>query len=114
VEALLAFAAALLTLRLAGMLLGRWRSRGEPPIAAWAAGLAAFADRAAAFGVTDPGGRGREPNVTLERLWAGWRATYIDTIAARAPSGDCPQIRSSSGSRPRSFAMIPQGRRLGL
>jgi diadenosine tetraphosphate (Ap4A) HIT family hydrolase len=27
--------------------------------------------------------------VTLERLWAGWRATYIDTIATRASSGDC-------------------------
>jgi ATP adenylyltransferase len=27
--------------------------------------------------------------VTLERLWAGWRATYIDTIATREPSGEC-------------------------
>lgn len=27
--------------------------------------------------------------MTLERLWAGWRAAYIDTIATQAPSGDC-------------------------
>jgi diadenosine tetraphosphate (Ap4A) HIT family hydrolase len=27
--------------------------------------------------------------VTLERLWAGWRATYIDTVATREPSGGC-------------------------
>ena len=48
-EALLAFAAALLTLRLAGMLLRRWHDRGEPQFAAWAAGLAAFAAASAAL-----------------------------------------------------------------
>jgi hypothetical protein len=43
VEALLAFAAALLALRLAGGLLGRWRVRRRPELAAWAASLAAYA-----------------------------------------------------------------------
>ena len=48
-EALLAFAAALLALRLAGLLVRRWRARGEPQIAAWAAGLGAYAVASAAL-----------------------------------------------------------------
>jgi hypothetical protein len=43
VEALLAFAAALLALRLAGGLVSRWRVRRRPELAAWAASLAAYA-----------------------------------------------------------------------
>jgi hypothetical protein len=49
VEALLAFAAALLALRLAGLLVRRWVARGEPQIAAWAAGLGAYAVASAAL-----------------------------------------------------------------
>jgi hypothetical protein len=49
VEALLAFAAALLTLRLAGLLASRWRERREPQLLAWSAGLAAYALGAAAI-----------------------------------------------------------------
>ena len=49
VEALLAFAAALLTLRLAGLLLRRWRERRDPQFAAWAAGLGAYAIASAAL-----------------------------------------------------------------
>jgi hypothetical protein len=49
VEALLAFAAALLALRLAGLLVRRWITRGEPQIAAWAAGLGAYAVASAAL-----------------------------------------------------------------
>jgi hypothetical protein len=49
VEALLAFAAALLALRLAGGLLGRWRVRRRPELAAWAASLAAYAVASAAL-----------------------------------------------------------------
>jgi hypothetical protein len=43
VEALIAFAAALLTLRLSGLLAGRWRQRRAPHLLAWSAGLAAYA-----------------------------------------------------------------------
>jgi hypothetical protein len=43
VEALIAFAAALLALRLAGRLAGRWRERRAPHLAAWSASLLAFA-----------------------------------------------------------------------
>jgi hypothetical protein len=49
VEALLAFAAALLALRLAGGLLGRWRVRRRPELAAWAASLGAYAVASAAL-----------------------------------------------------------------
>jgi hypothetical protein len=49
VEALLAFAAALLALRLAGLLVRRWRERGQPQLVAWAAGLGAYAVASAAL-----------------------------------------------------------------
>jgi hypothetical protein len=49
VEALLAFAAALLALRLAGGLLARWRLRRRPELAAWAASLGAYALASAAL-----------------------------------------------------------------
>jgi len=42
-EAILAFGAALLSLRLAGRLAGRWRERRQPHLLAWSAGLAAYA-----------------------------------------------------------------------
>jgi hypothetical protein len=49
VNALLAFGAALLALRLAGALLARWRARRAPEFAAWSASLAAYAIAAAAL-----------------------------------------------------------------
>ncbi|MGH3072614.1 MAG: hypothetical protein ACRDNB_10155 [Gaiellaceae bacterium] len=48
-EALLAFGAALLSLRLAGLLASRWRRRREAHLLAWSAGLAAYALGAAAI-----------------------------------------------------------------
>jgi hypothetical protein len=49
VEALLAFGAALLALRLGGRLATRWRATGRPELAAWSAGLAAYALAAGAM-----------------------------------------------------------------
>jgi len=49
VEAILAFGAALLTFRLAGLLAGRWRARRQPYLLAWSAGLGAYALGAAAI-----------------------------------------------------------------
>jgi hypothetical protein len=49
VDALLAFAAALVTLRLSGDLVRRYRVRRAPELAAWAAALAAYAAAAAAL-----------------------------------------------------------------
>jgi hypothetical protein len=48
-EALLAFAAALLAFRLAGALAGRWRARRTPELAAWAASLGTYAVASAAL-----------------------------------------------------------------
>ncbi len=42
-EALIAFGAALLTLRLSGLLAARWRERRSAHLLAWSAGLAAYA-----------------------------------------------------------------------
>src|SRR5437870_5241224 len=49
VNALLAFAAALLALRLAGRLAGRWRARRAAELAAWSASLLAYALACAAL-----------------------------------------------------------------
>jgi hypothetical protein len=49
VEPLLAFGAALLALRLAGRLAGRWRERRAPELAAWAAALLAYGLASAAL-----------------------------------------------------------------
>jgi hypothetical protein len=49
VEALVAFAAALVALRLAAELARRWRARRSPELAAWAASLAAYAVAAGAM-----------------------------------------------------------------
>jgi hypothetical protein len=48
-EALVAFGAALLTFRLAGLLAGRYRRSRRPELLAWAAGLGAYAIAAAAI-----------------------------------------------------------------
>jgi len=49
VEALLAFAAALVALRLSGRVAGRWRGRRAPELLAWSAALFAYAVAAAAL-----------------------------------------------------------------
>jgi hypothetical protein len=49
VEALLAFGAALLALRLGGALAARWRARRRPELAAWSAALVAYAIAAGAM-----------------------------------------------------------------
>ncbi len=56
VEAILAFGAALVALRLAGLLSSRWRQRREPRLALWSAGLAAYALGAAAIAWGAAGG----------------------------------------------------------
>ena len=48
-EALLAFAAALLSLRLSGRVFARWRARGAPELLAWSGSLLAYAVASAAL-----------------------------------------------------------------
>src|SRR5258706_9851017 len=70
-DALVAFAAALLALRLAGNLARRWRRTRRPELACWAWSLAAYAVAAAA-----------SPRVDV----AGWGArAFRRHYAARAP-----------------------------
>jgi hypothetical protein len=56
VDALIAFAAALLALRLGGLLAARYRASRRPELLAWAAGLAAYAVAAAAIAWGDAAG----------------------------------------------------------
>jgi hypothetical protein len=60
VDALLAFAAALIAVRLAGGLAARWRERRAPELAAWAASLAAYAIASAALAWAAAAGWGDE------------------------------------------------------
>jgi hypothetical protein len=55
-EALIAFAAALLALRLSGRLFGRWRARHAPELAAWSASLLCYAVASAALAYGAAGG----------------------------------------------------------
>ena len=55
-EAILAFGAALIALRVAGLLAGRWRQHRRPQLALWSAGLAAYALGAAAIAWGAAGG----------------------------------------------------------
>ena len=64
-DALLAFAAALVSLRLTGRLLQRWRERRTADLAAWSASLAAFA---AASGCARLGRRGRLERAGVPRV----------------------------------------------
>ena len=56
-EALVAFAAALLTFRLTGLLAGRYRSSKRPELLAWAAGLGAY--------IAEATEKGDQPRVLL-------------------------------------------------
>jgi hypothetical protein len=58
VEALLAFGAALLALRLGGGLVGRYRANRRPELAAWAASLVAYAVASGALAAGAAGGWG--------------------------------------------------------
>jgi hypothetical protein len=59
-DALLAFAAALLALRLAGGLVTRWRARRRPELLAWAGSLGAYAAASAALAWGSAAGWGDE------------------------------------------------------
>jgi hypothetical protein len=64
-EALLAFAAALISLRLSGRLVGRWRARRAPELGMWAASLGCYALASAALAW----GSAAEWNDTVFRLY---------------------------------------------
>ena len=69
-EALLAFGAALLALRLGGSLAGRWRTRRRPELAAWSAALVCYAIAAGALAWGAAGGWS-EPAFRVYYLFGG-------------------------------------------
>ena len=98
-NALVAFGAALLALRLAGLLARRWRATRRPELAAWAWALAAYAVAAAAiaWGEAAQWDGARLPRLLRER---------------RAPDGAAPRRRlarcsQASAARPRSACSTP-------
>src|SRR5205085_871092 len=93
-NALVAFGAALLALRLAGLLARRWRATRRPELAAWAWALAAYAIAAAAIAWGEAVGRPRLPRILRER---------------RAPHCSAPRSRlaPARGRSPRGHARAP-------
>ena len=69
-EALLAFGAALLALRLGGALAGRWRAKRRPELAAWSAALVCYAIAAGALAWGAAGGWS-EPAFRVYYLFGG-------------------------------------------
>lgn len=69
-EALLAFAAALISLRLSGRLAGRWRARRAPELAMWTASLFTYAVASAALAWGAAGGWS-EPAFRIYYLFGG-------------------------------------------
>ena len=69
-EALLAFGAALLTLRLGGALASRWRARRRPELAAWSAALVCYAIATGAMAWGAAGGWS-EPAFRVYYLFGG-------------------------------------------
>ena len=107
-DVLLAFAAALVTLRLAAELIRKWRVRRAPELLAWAASLAAFA----AASARSPGRRGGLGRSCVPGLLPLRRLTAA-LLGRVAPARRCPVAgpvalvyagpRSASRSRCRSI-----------
>ena len=92
-NALVAFGAALLALRLAGLLARRWRATRRPELAAWAWALAAYAVAAAAIAWGEAA------------QWDGraFRVYYASGALLTAPLLGVGSLRSrASAARPRS------------
>ena len=85
-EPLLAFGAALLALRLAGALAVRWRARRAPELAAWSAGLLAYALAAAAMAWGAASGW-NEPSFRLYYVCGGMITAALLGVGSLALAG---------------------------
>ncbi|HZB22845.1 MAG TPA: hypothetical protein VE444_03285 [Gaiellaceae bacterium] len=85
-EPLLAFAAALFALRLAGALAVRWRVRRAPELAAWSAGLLAYALAAAAMAWGAAAGW-NEPSFRLYYVCGGMLTAALLGVGSLALAG---------------------------
>ncbi|HZT94222.1 MAG TPA: hypothetical protein VE985_07095 [Gaiellaceae bacterium] len=103
-DALVAFAAALLTLRLAGMLAARYRSSRRPELLAWSAGLAAYAVAAAAIAWGEAAG------------WDGraFRVYYAAGALLTAPLLGAGSLLLAGRSRAAPVALLYVGLAVGI
>lgn len=100
----MAFAAALLSLRLAGLLARRYRSSGRPELLAWSAGLAAYAVAAAAIAWGDAAG------------WDGraFRVYYAAGALLTAPLLGAGSLLLAGRGRAGPVALVYAGLALGI
>ena len=103
-DALVAFAAALLSFRLAGLLAGRWRASRRPELLAWAAGLAAYAVAAAAIAWGEAHG------------WDGraFRVYYAAGALLTAPLLGAGSLLLAGRSKAGPFALLFAGLAVGV
>jgi hypothetical protein len=104
VDALLAFAAALIAFRLAGLLAGRYRTSGRPELLAWAAGLGAYAAAAAAIAWGEAAG------------WDGrsFRVYYAAGALLTAPLLGAGSLLLAGRRRAASVALVYVGLAVGV
>ena len=96
VDALLAFVAALIALRLSGDLVRRWRSRRAPELAAWAGGLGAYA---VAAGALAWGTRRRLERCRVSRLLPRRRASHRRPARSRLAPPRAPSLGRAARAR---------------
>jgi hypothetical protein len=103
-DALVAFAAALLAFRLAGLLAGRYRSSGRPELLAWSAGLGAYAVAAAAIAWGEAAG------------WDGraFRVYYAAGALLTAPLLGAGSLLLAGRGRAAPFALVYVGLAVGV
>jgi hypothetical protein len=104
VNALLAFAAALLALRLAGAIARRWRLTRRPELAAWAWSLAAYAVAAAAIAW----GEAAEWDARAFRVY------YAAGALLTAPLLGCGSLLLAGVRRATAFALVYAGLAVGV
>jgi len=104
VDALIAFAAALLALRLAGLLVARYRDRRQQEFLAWGAGLAAYAVAAAAIAWGEAAG------------WDGraFRVYYATGALLTAPLLGAGSLLLVGRSRAAPVALVYAGLAVGI
>jgi hypothetical protein len=104
VDALLAFAAALLALRLAGLLAARYRASGRPELLAWSAGLGAYALAAAAIAWGEAAG------------WDGraFRVYYAAGALLTAPLLGAGSLLLAGRRRAAPFVLVYAGLAVGI
>src|SRR3954454_2940859 len=103
-NALVAFGAALLALRLAGLLARRWRATRRPELAAWAWALAAYAIAAAAIAWGEAA------------QWDGraFRVYYASGALLTAPLLGVGSLLLAGRKRAAPFALVFSGLAIGI